>query len=308
MPKALAPTPAFLISHLLGCSMLWASGYLFIKLIGAVNPFTIAAVRGLLGAVTLALFFAVQGRTILPHGREWRDWLFLGTFNGWGPNVLTAYALTQITAASAAMISASSPLIVVLLAHVMFADERLTARRVVGVLVGFVGMGLLIGPAAFPDSGVSAAGALAMLATAASYAVGSVYARTVKDAEPARLALGQQVFSAIPATMLAVVLVGRAAFDAVPDHLGPLVALGVLGTAFPIRLFMRLIRGAGATRAAVVAYLVPVWATVLAILFLGEQVGLREVLGAVVVLAGVAVVSFARRMTRESSTEVRPAR
>lgn len=300
MAKALAPTPAFLISHLLGCSILWASGYLFIKLSGAVNPFTIAAVRGLLGALTLALFFAVQGRTILPRGREWRDWLFLGTFNGWAPNVLVAYALTQITAASAAMISASSPLIVALLAHVTFADERLTARRVLGVLVGFVGMGILIGPAAFPDSGVSAPGALAMLATAASYAVGSVYARTVKDAEPARLALGQQVFSAIPATVLAVVLVGHAAFDAVPDHLGPLVALGVLGTALPILLFMRLIRGAGSTRAALVAYLVPVWATVLAILFLGERVGLREVLGAVVVLAGVAVVSFTGRVARTS--------
>jgi drug/metabolite transporter (DMT)-like permease len=290
--QALAPSPTFLISHLLGCSILWASGFLFIKLSGAVNPFAIAAIRGALGALALAVFFALLGRSIVPHGREWRDWIVLGTFNGWGPNVLVAYALTQITAASAAMIQASSPLIVALLAHAMFTDERLTARRMLGIVVGFIGMGVLIGPAALPDSGVSAAGALAMVGTAMSYAIGSVYARTAGGADPARLALGQQFFSAIPATLLAVGIIGAAAFGSVPGHLGPLLALGVLATAMPVLLFMRLIRGAGATRAAMVSYLVPVWATVLAVAFLGERVSVREVLGAIVVLAGVAIVSF----------------
>ena len=52
MAKPLAPTPSFLASHLLGCSILWASGFLFMKLAGAVNPFVTASVRGLLGALT----------------------------------------------------------------------------------------------------------------------------------------------------------------------------------------------------------------------------------------------------------------
>jgi drug/metabolite transporter (DMT)-like permease len=76
------------------------------------------------------------------------------------------------------------------------------------------------------------------------------------------------------------------------------VALGVLATAIPILLFMRLIRGAGPTRAAMASYLVPVWATVLAILFLGERVSLREVVGAVAVLSGVAIVSSTGRVAR----------
>jgi len=296
----------FVVLHLLGCSMLWASGYLFVKLSEPVNPFAIAAIRGLLGALSLVLFFVVQRRSILPRGREWRDWLFLGSFNGWSPNVLMAYALTQITAASAAMIAASSPLIVALLAHLIFAEERLTARRTLGVSVGFVGMGILVGPAAFHESGVRTAGLLAMVATAASYAVGTIYARTIGEADPTRLALGQQCFSAIPAILLTVVLIGPAAFGPVPDHLGPLLALGVVATALPILFFMRLIRGAGPTRAALVAYLVPIWATVLAILFLGEHVSSREMLGAAVVLAGVAIVSFTGRMTGPDRAELSP--
>jgi drug/metabolite transporter (DMT)-like permease len=298
MAKPLAPTPSFLASHLLGCSILWASGFLFMKLAGAVNPFVTASVRGLLGALTLALFFVLQGRSLLPQGREWRDWLVLGTVNGWGPNVLVAFALTEITAASASMIQAASPLIVALAAHALFADERLTPERLAGVLVGFVGMGILIGPAAFPDSGVSAAGAFAMVAVAVSYAVGNIYARAVKEADPARLALGQQFFSAVPATGLALALAGPAAFATVPEHGLSLLCLGVLATAVPILLFMRLIRGAGPTRAAMVGYLLPVWATLLAILFLAEEVGARELSGGAIVLVGVAIVSFTGRVAR----------
>jgi len=296
MSKPDAPTPEFLVSHLLGCSILWASGFLFIKLAGALNPFVIAAMRGLLGALALTLFFLAQRRSFRPRGREWRDWAFLGTFNGWGPNVLVAYALTEITAASAAMIQATSPLVVTVLAHLIFPEERLSARRMLGVSVGFAGMGILIGPAALPESGVGATGALAMVATAVSYAVGNIYARAVKNADPARLALGQQICSAIPATALAFALIGPEAFAGVPDHGAALLGLGVLATAVPMLLFMRLIHGAGPTRASMVGYLVPVWTAVLAILFLGERVGARDLVGGGVVLVGVAIVSFSGRL------------
>jgi drug/metabolite transporter (DMT)-like permease len=296
MISSLPPSAGVVVSRLLICSILWSSGFLFIKLSGTLNPFAIAAMRGLVGAVALMSFFLVQGRSIRPRGREWRDWLILGTFNGWGPNVLVSYALTQIGTAPASMIQASGPLIVAVLSHVLFADERLTLRRMGGVLVGFVGMAMLIGPAAFPDSGVSPTGALAMAATAVSYASANLYVRTIGNADPTRLALGQQVCSAVPAIVLALTFIGPAAFAPVPDKLGPLLGLGVVATAMPILIFMRLIRDAGPTRASMVGYLMPVWTAALAVLFLDETLGLRERLGGAVVLVGVALVSVTGRL------------
>ena len=199
------------------------------------------------------------------------------------------------------MIQASSPLIVALLAHWFFAEEKLTPGRLGGVLVGFAGMAILIGPAAFPDSGVSGAGALAMVATAMSYAVANVFVRTVRHADPARLALGQQICSGVPATVLALALSGPAAFAAVGDRMAPLIALGVVSTALPILFFMRLIKRAGPTRASMVGYLMPLWTAVLAVLFLGEQIGGREMLGGLVVLTGVGLVSFSGRLRRAVS-------
>ncbi|RDI61848.1 DMT family transporter [Microvirga subterranea] len=295
-----APSHAFLATNLLVCSMLWSTSFLFIKLSGDINPFVLAAMRGLVGATVLASWFAVQGKQIRPQGGELRHWIVLGTLNGWLPNVLVAHALTRIGTAPAAMIQASGPLLVAVLSHLLFVDERLTLRRFAGVLVGLAGMGILIGPAALPDSGISPWGVMLMMATALSYASANLYVRTIRHAEPARLALGQQICSGFPATVLALTLAGPAAFAVVPESAAPLLALGIISTALPILLFMRLIRRAGPTRASMVGYLQPVWTTALAVLFLGEQIGGREMIGGGVVLTGVALVSLSGRFRRKA--------
>jgi drug/metabolite transporter (DMT)-like permease len=296
MASTPAPTAAFVVFNLLICSFLWGSSFLLVKLSGNLNPFVLAAMRGLIGATSLALWFTLQGKSILPQRHEWRIWAVLGTLNGWLPNVLLAYALTQIPTAPAGMIQASSPLIVAVLSHLLFADERLTLRRFLGVLVGFLGMGILIGPAALPDSGINATGALLMLAVAFSYATANVFVRTVKQADPARMALGQQICSGSVATLLAITVAGPSAFAPVPSHILPLLALGALSTALPILLFMHLIRRTGPTRASMVGYLAPVWTTIMAVLFLDESIGPRELTGGAVVLAGVALVSLSGRL------------
>ncbi|WP_262029112.1 DMT family transporter [Microvirga sp. Mcv34] len=296
VPEPSAPTAAFVVSNLLVCSMLWGSSLVLIKLSGNQNPFVLAAMRGLIGGTTLAVWFATRGRSVLPQRHEWRVWVILGTLNGWLPNVLLAYALTRLPTATAGMIQASSPLLVAVLSHLLFADERLSSRRFLGVATGFVGMAILIGPAALPDSGMDEVGVLIMLAVAFSYAAANIYVRTVRGTDPGRMALGQQICSGAGAMVLALTLAGPSAFAPVLPNALPLLALGALATALPMLLFMHLIRRTGPTRASMVGYLTPVWTTIMAVLFLGESIGLREILGGAVVLTGVALVSFSGRL------------
>src|SRR5690606_8091460 len=186
--------PALLVGELLLCSFLWGSSFLLMKVTGAdIPPVALAALRGVMGAGLLGLWLLARGRPILPRGREWRDWIVLGVFQGVIPNPLTIYALGEITAGLTSMIQASSPLMVTLLAHMLFAEERLAWRRGLGVLIGFAGMALRVGPSAFGGGSASLPGCVAMLGAAASYAGGSLYVRSIPKAEPVRLALGQQV-------------------------------------------------------------------------------------------------------------------
>lgn len=289
------PSRTFIIGNLAACSLLWGSSYLFIKLLaGEVTPWAIAAGRGLLGAATLALYVAARGQNPLPRRHEIRHWLVLGTTNGWLPNVLVAYALIQLASGPAAMIQAAGPLVTALFAHLLFAEERLSRRRLGGILVGMVGVAVLIGPRLI-EGGGTALSVLAMVGVVLSYACANLYTRAVppQAGDPIRLALGQQMVSGSGALLLTLIVSGWGALAALTPHWQAVLALGVLATALPVTIFMRLIRAAGPTRAAMTGYLVPAVAAVLGVLVLGETLELRQITGGCIILVGVFLVSTA---------------
>jgi drug/metabolite transporter (DMT)-like permease len=275
------PSRAFVVGHLLVCSFFWGSSFLFIKLTGgAISPLALAAGRGLIGAAALAAYVVWLGQSPIPRRDEIRHWLVLGTTNGWVPNILVAYALVQLASGPAAMIQAGGPLVTAVFAHFLFAEERMGPRRLAGILLGMAGVALLIGPR-LVEGGGTALGVLAMVGVMLGYSIGNLYARAIPASagDPARLALGQQVVSGLVAAML---------------------ALGLLATAVPMAVFMRLIRAAGPTRAAMTGYLVPTVATILGIVVLGETLELRQILGGCIILAGVFLVTTSQRAARSA--------
>lgn len=287
------------IGLMLVCSLLWATAFPLMKLIGPdLSPLALNALRGTMGCLLLGVFLLVRRQSLLPRGREWLDWAMLGLFQGLIPNVLTAYALLTITTGLSSMIQASTPLIVALVANFMFADERLTPLRAAGVLTGFAGMALLIGPAALGQSSADFGGTLAMAATAASYAVGNLYIRGIPDANPTRLAFGQQTFSGLPSLAFLLLWSGTGAFAGAGEHLWEVLALGFVSTAIPILIYMHILKRAGPTLGSMNGYLVPVWTILIGVTLLDETVLPREILGGIVVFAGIAIVSAARRRQR----------
>ncbi|MEZ2409691.1 drug/metabolite transporter (DMT)-like permease [Bosea sp. OAE752] len=296
-PLPADPSRSFIAVNLLICSLLWGSSYLFIKLMsGEVSALAIAASRGLLGAAVLSLWSLGRGRSPLPRRAEILPWIMLGTTNGWLPNVLVGYALIQLASGPAAMIQAAGPLVTALVAHLVFAEERLSRRRLGGILLGMAGVALLIGPRLF-EGGGTALSVVAMIGATLSYAVANLYVRTVPAAigDPARLALGQQMFSGVIATGLTLAILGPSAFLPLGSHLPVMLALGIFATAIPVTVFMRLIRAAGPTRAAMTGYLVPTVAVILGVVVLREALELRQVLGGCIILAGVFLVTTAPR-------------
>jgi drug/metabolite transporter (DMT)-like permease len=288
---AAGPSTLFLLVHLAGAGLTWGCSFLFMKLmIADVHLTVIAAGRALLAMTVLMAAVAAMGQSILPVGREWKDWLILGTVNGWAPNMLVAYALTEMASGPAAMIQASGPLLTALLAHAFLPGERLTRARALGILLGLGGMALLIGPQALTGGGTALA-MLAMVVLTLGYAIGNIYTRTIPAADPTRLALGQQVFSGIGGSTLAFWIVGTAGFAAALPHWPAMLALGLISTALPIWLFMRLITAGGPTKAAMVGYIAPMVAVSMGVIVLGETLLPRQVVGGCVILLGVAIVT-----------------
>jgi drug/metabolite transporter (DMT)-like permease len=286
------PGRLFLVSRLAIVASLWGSSFIVMKLMAAdLPPFLIAALRGLVAAATLVVFFLATGRSLRMRRGEALPFLAMGTLHGWLPNALTVYAVAGLGAGLAAIFATTTPLVTAVLTQVFLPSDRLTGRQAAGLVIGFSGVGVLIGPDAITRADVALWPALAMIATAVSYAIGNVYVRTLPAIPAERLAIGQQTTAGVIALALALAFEPWSAWTRAPAHWLDAVLLGAVFSALPFTLFMSLIQRAGPVRATLVGYLVPLVAAALAVGFFGETLAMRHIIGGAIVLAGVALTT-----------------
>lgn len=278
--------PAFI-----ALSAIWGSSFLFIKVADrALAPATVALVRVAIGAATLLCVLTVRRLSLPRVPRVWAHLAVVALIGNALPFTLIAYGETHISSVLAGIWNAATPLLTLLVALVILREERPTRSRLLGLAIGFAGVVCLLGPWS-GLSGGALLGDLACLAAAALYAVAFPYTRrylTPLGLPAPALAAGQLICASIELALLAPLLGGQVGRIS-PAVIGSLLALGALGTGVAYVLSYGLIERAGATTASTVTYLIPVFATVLGILVLGEQLQWNEPVGAVIVLLGVAI-------------------
>jgi len=276
----------------------WGSSFIFVKLIGqSVPPFAFAAERGFIAMMALLAWLVVRSPRVRITERKtrfltWADlgqMMVLGTTNGWLANVLTAVAVKYVDTAIVAMIQATVPLMVAILAHLLFADEKFKSKQLLGILVGLFGILLIIGPLAVFGSRGSLIGIAAMLLTACSYACGTVYGRYITPTDPVMLACGQQACGAIIAVVITLLIESFSLSDQSVRIWLLLAIVGTFCSALPTALYLRLLARTTSVPAALVAYLQPIWAMFLGWVVLGEQLTARALIGTGLVFVAISV-------------------
>jgi drug/metabolite transporter (DMT)-like permease len=284
-------------------SATWGSSFLFAKLISAdLPPFAFAFARGGIAMLALGGWLLLQAilkredrPPLLPTKQELRDMAVLGTTNGWFANAMTVVAVLHADSATVAMLQATVPVIVALLAHFVFVDERLQLRQGLGIAAGLFGAVLILTPGFGTPPNASAIGVLAMVLTALSFAAGTVYGRRIAPRNPVLLAAGQQGFGTVVAGVISALLEGSSLFLASGHTWLLLIIVGVFCSAVPTALYLRLLTTASAVSAALVAYLQPVWAMMLGAAVLGERIRGITLVGTALVLLGVFICTRPRR-------------
>jgi drug/metabolite transporter (DMT)-like permease len=204
----------------------------------------------------------------------WLAFLAAGTMNNAIPACLIAWGQTQIASGLASILNAATPLATLIVAHFFTSDEKMTARHLAGVLIGFAGVVIVVGPGALYGAGGNIMAQLACLGAAVSYACAAVFGRCFRRMGlPAIVgATGQVTGSAVllvPATLMidhpwTLPLPGLSTW-------GALVGMAVLSTALATILYYRILATAGAMNLLLVTFLVPVSAIALGALILGER-------------------------------------
>ena len=193
---------------LLVLGTLWGGSYFFGKVaLAQLPPFTVAVGRLGLAALVLQVVVRAAGHEMPGSIRAWRAFAVMGLLNNAIPMSLILWGQTTIGSGLAAILNASTPLFTVLLAHFFTRDERMTGRKVGGMLFGLAGVAVMIGPDAVGGLHRGLLAQLAMVGAAISYACAGIFGRRFAGTPPLVTAAGQVTASSL--TLLPTVIVRR---------------------------------------------------------------------------------------------------
>jgi drug/metabolite transporter (DMT)-like permease len=290
--------------------VVWGSTYLGIAIaVETIPAFLMAAARFLLaGLILLAWSIAREGRSfVLPSRREWRDSAIVGALLLAGGNGLVAFSEQTLPSGIAALLVGLMPVWVAILGGI-FLGDRLPRLAVVGIAIGFVGVGILVGPSAFGGVGaLDPVGLVAGLLAPVAWAGGSLFAsrRAALPRRPLVAAGLQMTLGGLVLAVMAVLSGELTTFDPAAvtrDSLLALAYLTVIGSILAFTVYGWMLRAAPLPLVATYAYVNPVVAVILGWLVLGEPIDARTIVAGAVIIFAVALIVTARsRMQRPSA-------
>jgi drug/metabolite transporter (DMT)-like permease len=290
-------------------SVLWGGSYFFVgTAVRELPPLTIVLARTTLGAALLLPLLKPLGGALPASAAGWVPFMVMGLLNNAIPFSLIVAGQTFIPSGLASVLNATTPLFTVLVLAA-FGDERLIARRVIGVVMGLVGVIVLRGPGLGESSGQTV-GMLLCLGGALSYGFSGLWGRRkLAGVPPITAATCQLICSSVIMAVVAAA-VERPWQLPMPSAAAWLSLLGLatLATALAYIVFFHILARSGATNVMLVTLLIPVTAILLGYLVLGEPITLNEIAGALVIGSALLVIdgrllSWLRRAGRRQATK-----
>ncbi|MEI9402181.1 DMT family transporter [Mesorhizobium argentiipisi] len=280
-------------------AVLWGASYTFIKIgVETIPPVTFIAARTLIAGAILFTIIRWRGLAMPADTAIWRRFAFQACLNSVVPFTLIAAAERSVDAGLATILNSTSPIFTFLLTALITRHEPVTARKLVGVGAGIVGICLIIGTQALGGLGHQLWAQLAIVIATVSYAGAAIFGRGFKGLDPMIPAAGSMLCGAVILVPLSLVVDRPWTLAPSGASILALLGLSVFSTALAFVIYFRLIHTLGSVGTTSQAYLrVPIGVGIGAV-FLGESLGASAWIGMAFVVAGVAAMTIPARQTR----------
>ncbi|WP_436515880.1 DMT family transporter [Ekhidna sp. To15] len=269
---------------------LWGPSFLFIKIaVLEIPPIMLAALRIGIAAVILNILLALKNERLPLDPIFWKRTFIAGLFAQAIPFVLINWGEQFVDSSLASILNGLMPLFTIIFAHFIIADERLTGKKLFGVTLGFLGLIVLVMPSIMGGVDGSMLGIMAITAAAVSYGIGLSYIRKYFANTPSFKAPAAQLLS-VTIYLVPLAFIMNPEFNLAATSIPALSSLFILaffGTAIAFIVYFRLIERSSAGYASLVTYLMPIYGVILGVAFLGEEVSIWMILGAVLILLGI---------------------
>jgi len=291
------------IVWLLLCGI-WGSTWLFIKLgLNDLPPITFAGIRFLVASLILLGLMTLRGVS-LPNTR--RDWLLLlqtGVLSFSLNYGLIFWGEQYVSSGLAALLQATIPVFGLVIAHLYLPGEPLTSRRLLGAFLGMAGVATIFSNQLSLASPRALAGSSALVLSAICVAYANVLVKAHGSRlNPMTLAAGQMLIGFVPLLLLGVPLEGNPLYyHWTPMAVLSLAYLAIVGSVIAFILYYWLVQHMDVTKTMLIALVTPVFAVILGMLVLDEQLNWRTVAGGTMIMSGIALAVLKRNKTKMPS-------
>ncbi|NNE78641.1 MAG: DMT family transporter [Silicimonas sp.] len=290
MTDARIPLRAWIDLGLL--ALLWGGSFLAIRTaLDEIGFLSSVAHRVLWAALVLWGIVAWKRLKVPTSARIWGAFLVMGCLNNVIPFTLMSWGQLSIESGLTAILNAATAIWAVLVAALVFPDERLTTARAIGVTLGFAGVALAIGASALTSLDLRSLAQLAVIAGTVSYALAGSWARAkLSDQPPLVAAAGMLTGSTFVALPLAWVVEGPLPMRLQPDTWIAIAYYALAATALAYILYYRILAAAGAGNLLLVTLMIPPIAIVLGATFRAETLQPSAYLGFALLALGLLIL------------------
>lgn len=283
-------------ARLLLLGAIWGGSFFFARIaVVEIHPLVLVLFRVAIAAAALHLYLIARGISFAPALPHAAGFVLLAMLNNVIPFSLIFAGQTELGAGIASVLNATTPFWTIVLANFVTADEKISRNKVAGVLLGIAGTAVMIGPDLHSGLGGDVWPKLALIGASVSYALALLFAKRLGHLPPAVIATAQLTCSTVIMVPVVLLTQDSSSLFAASGHVwAAVLALALLSTAFAYVLFFNLVASAGATNASLVTLIVPASAILLGAAFLGERLGLIELLG--IALIGIGLLTIDGRL------------
>ena len=276
---------------LLVLAALWGATFFFAEVaLNEVPPLTITLHRVVWALPVLLLVVLLKGIPIPRSPRVWFYYLVMGALNNALPFSLIFWGQTEITSGLASILNGTTAVFGAVVAGILLADEPLTVRKIVGAILGVIGVAVIIGFDALTQLDPKSLAQIAVLGAALSYSLASVWGKKTLAGHPAEMnALGMLTGSAVLMFPIAIWSDGLPVLSLSINVWVSLISVAVFSTALAYLLYFNILARAGSANLMLVTLLIPPFAIGLGWAFLEEQIGYEAWFGFGVIAIGLLI-------------------
>ncbi|MDA7424145.1 DMT family transporter [Thalassococcus lentus] len=290
-------------AELLLLGIIWGGSFLAIRVaLDEIGPLTSVLYRTGIAAALLWPVVWLRGLAVPRSARLWAGLFVMGLLNNVIPFSLMAWGQLFIPSGLTSIFNATTAIFGVVVAALVFADERLTRQKAIGVTVGFAGVVTAIGPSAIRNFDITSLAQLAVLAGTLSYAVASAWARArLSSLPPLVAATGMLTTATLIMAPIAIWAEGMPDLALAPSTWAGIVYYAAIATALAYLLYYRVLAMAGSGNLMLVTLIIPPVAIVLGAWVRDEQLAQSAYAGFGLLTIGLLILNGRIRLPRRKS-------